>query len=229
MTKQNQNKQSCTDKCTDKERYSTHYTNECTDKCTDINNSVLGRAFGTNGKGSQDIRTPREEYDILDSEYAFDLDPCDSTSTPGWLGTKYRFNLNDGQDGLAESWEIAESVFINPPWNDIKRWVSKAIRELENDHVRTVVFFIPARVETKYFHQLLHTYLLDRWWFIPHRVTFEDHKGAYVIGMTVFVLHNRSMMYYRFGKGYDRDYCCPTDHKSPSKSHIDRFFQEDSA
>ena len=81
-------------------------------------------------------KTPKDLYDILNKEFNFDFDPCPENPT---------FN------GLLCNWK--QSNFINPPYNQQKAWVVKAYLESLNDKI--CVMLLPARTDTKLFHELI--------------------------------------------------------------------------
>lgn len=93
--------------------------------------------------------TPQDFFDSLDAEFHFDLDPCaDETNhkTPEY------FTKED--DGLSKDWS-GRRVFCNPPYGRaIGAWVEKAFREGTKDGT-IVVLLIPARTDTKYFHDFI--------------------------------------------------------------------------
>ena len=79
--------------------------------------------------------TPKEVYDALNAEFKFTDDPCPLMGT----------------GGLIRSW--GTSVFVNPPYSDIKKWCKKAYSEsLEG---KTVVMLIPSRTDTYYWHDYI--------------------------------------------------------------------------
>lgn len=64
-------------------------------------------------------------------------------------------------------------VFCNPPYSEISRWVEKAYREGCKDNT-IVVLLIPARTETRYFHNfILHRSEIR---FLNGRLKFGDAK-----------------------------------------------------
>lgn len=54
-------------------------------------------------------------------------------------------------DGLTITWK--KYNFVNPPYSQTSKWVDKAIQE--NTLGKEILFLIPARTDTKYFHKLL--------------------------------------------------------------------------
>lgn len=94
--------------------------------------------------------TPQWLYDQLHNEFNFVLDPCcDATNQKCKIG--YWKGINDG---LKESWHEHKSVFMNPPYGkEIGKWVKKAYEESQNQ--TTVVCLLPARTDTKWFHDYI--------------------------------------------------------------------------
>lgn len=79
--------------------------------------------------------TPEKVYAELDQEFRFDFDPCP-------LGL-----LNDG---LVIDW--GDSNFVNPPYGrGLIHWLEKGFAE--NRKGKTVVFLLPSRTDTKWFHE----------------------------------------------------------------------------
>ena len=76
--------------------------------------------------------TPKAVFDQLDAEFHFNDDPCPA----------------GGLFGLDRSW--GQSVFVNPPYSQIKAWMEKGLAEYRQG--KTVVFLIPARTDTGWFH-----------------------------------------------------------------------------
>ena len=113
---------------------------------------------------SDEWSTPKEVFEELDREFHFTLDPCATAENTKCL--KY---YTKDQDGLKNSWG-GESVFCNPPYSDINKWVEKCYRESLKPGT-IVVLLIPARTDTKYFH---------RW--IYHRAEIRFIKGRLRFG-----------------------------------------------
>ena len=92
--------------------------------------------------------TPQAFFDELNKEFDFTLDPC---ATP--QNAKCARYFTKEVDGLAQSWR-GERVYCNPPYGrDIGKWVEKAHNETLAGGGTLVVMLIPARTDTKYFHE----------------------------------------------------------------------------
>lgn len=68
-----------------------------------------------------------------------------------------------------------QRVFCNPPYSEISKWVEKAFYETRKDNT-LVVLLIPARTDTKYFHN----YILHRTEirFVKGRLKFGNGKNS---------------------------------------------------
>lgn len=105
----------------------------------------------------QNWKTPKAFYQALDSEFQFDFDPCPSIRT---------------FDGLDMGW--GERNFVNPPYSEIKDWVTKAYEESKKG--RLVVMLIPSRTDTKWWHEYVMKAKEIR--FIKGRLKFDDQKNS---------------------------------------------------
>ena len=93
-----------------------------------------------------DWATPEEWFRYLDLEFKFTLDPCCHHHT-----AKCAKHYTPEEDGLSKSW-ADERVFMNPPYGgDLPRWMAKAFWECR-DNMALVVCLVPARVDTKWWH-----------------------------------------------------------------------------
>ena len=108
--------------------------------------------------------TPQSFFDKLNKIYNFTLDPC-ATDTSHKCDKYY----TEEQDGLSESWS-GETVFMNPPYGrGIKHWLKKAYEESRNENT-TVVCLIPARTDTKYWHE--YCMKAEKIYFVKGRLKF---------------------------------------------------------
>lgn len=80
--------------------------------------------------------TPKAIYDDLNAEFAFNDDPCPE----------------GGMFGTDRAW--GSSTFCNPPYGPaIAEWIEKGILEAKRGKV--VVFLLPARTDTRWFHDIV--------------------------------------------------------------------------
>lgn len=102
--------------------------------------------------------TPPELYESLHKEFNFDFDPCP---------TNPKFN------GLEIEWKNRN--FVNPPYgNQIKYWIKKGYEESLKD--KLVVFLIPSRTDTRYWHDYIMK--ADEIRFIKGRLHFSEKGPA---------------------------------------------------
>lgn len=118
---------------------------------------------------SDEWSTPQDFYDKLNNEFHFTLDPC--ATNENHKSEKY-YTLSD--DGLNQDWR-GETVFVNPPYSKIKDWVKKCYEEGLKANTM-VVMLIPARTDTKYFHEYIYHQAEIR--FIKGRLKFGGCKNA---------------------------------------------------
>ena len=124
--------------------------------------------------------TPKKWFDYLNLEFGFTLDPC---CLPETAKCKKFFTPKD--DGLAQSWQD-ERVFMNPPYGrEIGKWMKKAHDEALNNGA-LVVCFVPARVDTEWWHRYAIKAADIR--FPKGRVKFEgaDASAPFPIAVIIF-------------------------------------------
>lgn len=110
--------------------------------------------------------TPQPLFDKLDAQYHFTLDPC---ATAENAKCEKFFTAED--DGLSQKW--GGVVFCNPPYGkSVGKWVRKAYEESQRG--ATVVMLIPARTDTKWFHDYC---LKGKVEFIRGRVRFGNSNA----------------------------------------------------
>ena len=99
--------------------------------------------------GKDDWETPQYLFEQLDSEFHFTLDPC---CTPE--NKKCKKFYTEVDNGLVRDWE-GETCFVNPPYSSKQQdlWVKKCYEESLKE--TTVVALLPARTDTKRFHQYI--------------------------------------------------------------------------
>lgn len=120
--------------------------------------------------GKNDWETPRDLFDALDDEFHFTLDPCASHETAKC--SKY---YTEDDDGLVQNWH-GETVFCNPPYSDRHQteWVKKCYDHGNGGGI--AVMLIPARTDTKRFHDYIYENAEIR--FIRGRLRFGDSKNS---------------------------------------------------
>ena len=97
-----------------------------------------------------EYKTPKELYQKALSYFdinKFSLDVC--CSEPNIPAENHYYK---GQkDGLKEDWSLIN--WCNPPFNECPVWVKKAYNEQKQN--KKVALLIPARTETKYWHDFI--------------------------------------------------------------------------
>lgn len=114
--------------------------------------------------------TPQDLFDKLNEEFHFDLDVCANESNH-----KCALYYDRKQDGLKMPWKN-HVVWCNPPYGrEIGKWVKTACCEHFN-HGTTIVMLLPARTDTKWFHD----YILGRATirFLRGRLKFGECKNS---------------------------------------------------
>ena len=124
-----------------------------------MNREVYSRTENT----KDEWETPKYFFDLLDRIFRFTLDPCASPSN-----AKCKKFYTKDDNGLSQDW-IGESVFVNPPFSDIKSWVQKCYQEGTKENT-IVVMILPSRTDTKYWHDYIMK--ANEIWFCKGRVNF---------------------------------------------------------
>lgn len=110
-----------------------------------MNNQVL---FSSK---SDEWKTPQEVFSYLDGVYRFTLDAAASE-----LNYQCSNYYTEADDALTKSWD--GRVFLNPPYSKGKQYafIEKAVQEItKNPKCEYVVALIPARTDTKTWHDLI--------------------------------------------------------------------------
>lgn len=92
--------------------------------------------------------TPQDFFNNLNAEFHFDLDVCADE-----INHKCDKYYTKEQDGLTMPWKGI--VWCNPPYGrEIGSWVRRALFAFVSGS--TVVMLIPARTDTKWFHDYIY-------------------------------------------------------------------------
>ena len=106
---------------------------------------------------SVDWPTPKNLYAELNREFNFIDDPCPLK----------------GKGGLDREW--GKRTYVNPPYGrKISAWIKKGL--FESTLNKTVVFLLPARTDTKWFHDLVLPFAKEIR-FLKGRLNFGDLPG----------------------------------------------------
>lgn len=123
--------------------------------------------------------TPQKWFEYLDLEFGFTLDPCCERET-----AKCRKYFTKRENGLSRSWR-GERVFMNPPYGkDLPAWMKKAYESARDDEA-LVVCFVPARVDTNWWHSFASRGEVR---FPKVRVKFEgaEHSAPFPVAIIIF-------------------------------------------
>lgn len=112
--------------------------------------------------------TPQELFDNLNETYNFDLDVCAIPEN-----AKCDRYFTPEQDGLKQEWK--GFCWMNPPYGrQIGHWIRKAFSESRRG--ATVVCLLPARTDTKWFHQYIYNKPNVELEFLSGRLKFGGSK-----------------------------------------------------
>jgi site-specific DNA-methyltransferase (adenine-specific) len=93
-----------------------------------------------------DWETPTSFFEVYDREFGFTLDVC---ALPYNAKVPRHFTPED--DGLAQDWS-RDVCWMNPPYGaEIPKWMAKAWGESQRG--ATVVCLVPARTDTRWWHE----------------------------------------------------------------------------
>lgn len=120
--------------------------------------------------GNAEWSTPQDFFDKLNEEFHFTLDPCATQ-----FNHKCKKYYTQEDNGLMKDWR-GERVFCNPPYGrkSTGEWVRKCYEE--SQHCEVVVMLIPARTDTKWFHQYIYNKSEIR--FVKGRLKFGGSENA---------------------------------------------------
>lgn len=104
-------------------------------------------------------QTPAWLYDILNKEHCFDFDPCPANPT---------------FDGLTEEWGMCN--YVNPPYNNIKLWLRKAVVEMQKG--KKSVFLVPLRPHCKYWRDFV-VNVATEVHLVLNKIAFEGYNAVF--------------------------------------------------
>lgn len=110
-------------------------------------------------RSSDDYATPIKFYNKLNKEFNFNYDPC-----------PLRSQIN----GLETDW--IGNIYINPPYSNIAPFIEKGIKEREKGNAKKLVYLIPIRSDTKYWHDLIMPFASEIR-FVKGRLNFNEMKS----------------------------------------------------
>jgi phage N-6-adenine-methyltransferase len=117
--------------------------------------------------------TPQDLFDELNKEFDFDVDVC---ATKENAKCEKYFTKED--DGLEHSWHLYNCCWCNPPYGrQIADWVRKAYY-LKGYGRAKIVMLLPARTDTKWFHDYIYNQSNVEIRFLKGRLKFGDSKNS---------------------------------------------------
>jgi site-specific DNA-methyltransferase (adenine-specific) len=116
----------------------------------------------------EDWETPQDLFDELDKEFHFTVDVASSNDN-----YKVKKHYTKKEDGLLQNWDN-EVVWCNPPYGrQIGQWVHKAFYSRAN-----TVMLLPARTDTKWFHEYIYKKNFVKIRFLKGRLKFGNSKNS---------------------------------------------------
>ncbi len=115
--------------------------------------------------------TPQYLYDELNEKFNFTLDPCADEKNH-----KCELYYTKEQNGLLQDWQ-GHTIFCNPPYGrkSTADWIKKCYEESLKPNT-TIVMLIPARTDTKAFHQYIYHKAMIH--FLEGRIKFVGSKNS---------------------------------------------------
>lgn len=115
---------------------------------------------------SDEWATSQALFDKINSIFHFTLDVCADSNN-----AKCKKYFTKEQDGLTQDWG-SEIVWCNPPYGrEIGKWVEACAC-----HPRCSVMLLPARTDTKWFHEWIYGNNNAELYFIKGRLRFGKAK-----------------------------------------------------
>lgn len=116
----------------------------------------------------EDWETPQDLFDELNREFHFTVDVASSDDN-----YKVKKHYTNKENGLLQNWDN-EVVWCNPPYGrQIEDWVRKAFYS----RAKTVML-IPARTDTKWFHEYIYNKNFVKIRFLKGRLKFGNSKNS---------------------------------------------------
>lgn len=124
--------------------------------------------------------TPQDFFDKLNEEFHFTVDVCAILEN-----AKCEKFFTPEMNGLKQEW--TGICWCNPPYGrEIGKWVEKAY--VASTWGATVVMLLPARTDTKWFHEYIYNKAEIR--FIKGRLKFGNSKTAAPFPSMVVIYRN---------------------------------------
>ena len=143
----------------------------------------LAALTATTGNKTDCWNTPKEIIDKVLEFYCFkiELDPCSNSHLNPNIPSD--FGITEAEDGLSQPW-LAETVFLNHPYSDSKRWIPYARQQYDCGNAKEIVMLIKLDISTKWFKSIANF----PWVAINKRLKFGDATGAAPFQSAIFYL-----------------------------------------
>jgi len=132
----------------------------------------------------QDYETPDEIFKPLNDEFNFTLDVCAT-----YENTKCRDFIPPEVDGLKTSWSKLnnEVCWMNPPFNNIGKWIEKAF----NESLRgaTVICLVTSKTNTNWWHNF--AMKADEIRYIKGRPKFKGCKHGLPLPLSIVIFKGK--------------------------------------
>lgn len=113
--------------------------------------------------------TPSDTFEALHREFRLNLDVCATH-----LNAKLMPYFTKEIDGLSQSWKD-KRCWMNPPYGrEIGKWIEKAA----TGGAAIVVALLPARTDTRWFHDYIYNKPNVKVRFLKGRLKFGGHKNS---------------------------------------------------
>ncbi|MBD5543775.1 MAG: adenine methyltransferase [Lachnospiraceae bacterium] len=133
----------------------------------------------------EDWETPQDLFDELNKEFDFTTDVCASEENHK---CDYYFRKDAPIDGLRIAW--TGRCWMNPPYGrGIGKWIKKAHDEVKRG-VPLVVCLLPARTDTKWFHEYIYNKENVEVRFLKGRLKFGGSKNSAPFPSMVVIFNN---------------------------------------
>jgi phage N-6-adenine-methyltransferase len=120
----------------------------------------------------QDWGTPVHLFAALDKKYGpFKLDAAASP-----LNAKVSNYFTEAQDALKLDWAPYGKVWLNPPYKGISKWIEKCVEESKKGAF--IVVLMPARTDTRYFHDHIYNKKYVDVVFLKGRIRFAGAPAS---------------------------------------------------
>ncbi len=117
---------------------------------------------------TEEWETPQDFFDKLNYEFHFTIDVCCTHEN-----AKCAKHYTKDDDGLSRNW-AGETVWCNPPYGrQMPKWIKKCAEH--GKHGGLAVMLIPARTDTKAFHEYIYGKAEIR--FVKGRLYFVKQNG----------------------------------------------------